>query len=147
VHWLYAILAGLLAAPIGFLAGTAVAYLLFTLRGISEREGRRGLLAGTIGGPIGILAGFIAGFRTAWWLVGGGGGSLRGLLAGCLIGVPAGLVLGGVALVLGVRLAERRGVTNYAGERAAWSLFHVALPTFVATGAGGFLLGWSLSRP
>jgi hypothetical protein len=146
VNWLVSIVAGVLGAPVGFAAGTAVAYGVLTLRGISEREGRRGLLAGTIGGPVGIVAGFMLSFRGAWWILGGGGGSARGLLAGCLFAIPSGLIAGVVGLVLGTHMAERRGVTNYAGERAAWGLYYVAIPALVLTAAAGFLLGFRLTR-
>lgn len=146
MNWLYSILAGVLAAPVGFVLGTLVAYGILALRRVPEREGRRGLLAGTIGGPIGIILGFMAGFQGASWVMEGGGGTTRRLLAGCLFGIPGGLLAGTVALVLGIHWAERRGVTNYAGERAAWSLYYVAIPTLVLTAAGGFLFGWWMTE-
>lgn len=144
--WILAIAAGLLVAPLGFAAGTALVYAGLALRGISEREGRRGLLAGTIGGPLGAIAGFCAGFQLAWWLREGGGGSWRGLLTGGLIAVPAAAIAGTAALIAGIHLAERRRVTNYAGERAAWSLYYVAIPTALVTAAAGFVMGWWLVR-
>jgi hypothetical protein len=142
VEWLLAILAGVLAAPVGFVLGTLVAYGALTLRGMTEREGRRGLLAGTFGGPLGAIGGFMLGFQGYWWLEGGGGGGLAGLLGGCLFGIPLGLLVGAAGLVCGIRLAERRKVTNYMGERAAWGFYYVALPSGVLTACGGFLLGW-----
>lgn len=145
MHWLYQILAGLLAAPVGFALGTAVAYAWLSWRGVSEAQGRRGLLAGTAGGPLGVIAAFVAGHQTAGWLLDGGGGSWRTVFSGLLVGLPAAAILGTVALVAGVHLAERRGVTNYAGERAAWALYWLALPTAVVTAIIGFLAGgWLL---
>lgn len=144
--WLWSILAGVLAAPVGFLVGTFVAYGILKLRRVSELGGRRGLLAGTIGGPIGIVLGFMLGFQGAWWVIGGGGGSWRGFLAGCIFGIPGGVVAGALGLIAGVHMAERRGVTNYMGERAAWGLYYVAIPALVVVAAGGFLLGWRLTR-
>jgi len=131
----------LLAAPLGFALGTAVAYAWLSWRGVSEDQGRRGLLAGTLGGPIGVVAAFLAGHQVAGWLLGGGGGSWRAVFGGLLVGLPAAALFGTVALVAGVHLAERRGVTNYAGERAAWALSWVALPTAVVTAIAGFLVG------
>lgn len=145
--WFWSILAGLLAAPLGFAAGTAVAWLWFGWRGATEREGRRGLLAGTIGGPIGVVVGFYLAFQSAWWLLDGGGGALRSVLIGCLFGLPAAIVVGGLAVILGIRLAERRGVTNYAGERAAFALYYLAIPAAVSTAIAGFVAGWWLSLP
>jgi hypothetical protein len=144
VKWLWSILAGVLAAPAGFALGTLAVYLILKLRGVPE--GRRGLLAGTIGGPIGVILGFMLGFQATWWVLEGGGGSWRGFVAGCLFGIPGGLVAGAAGLITGVHLAERRGVTNYMGERAAWGLYYVAIPALVVVAAGGFLFGWWLTR-
>jgi hypothetical protein len=145
LDWLVSILAGVLAAPVGFVLGTAVAYGLLTLRHVSEREGRRGFLAGLVGGPIGLVAGFLAAFRCAWWLRGGGGGTTRSLLFGALLGIPGGLLVGALAFVAGYHLAEARGLGNLGAERGVWSLFRVALPAAVLTTIGGFLLGWQLT--
>lgn len=145
MHWLISIAAGVLGAPVGFAAGTLATYGILSLR-MRELEGRRGLLAGTIGGPIGAIAGFMLGFQGAWWLLDGGGGAMRGLLGGLLFGIPLGLILGTLGLIFGTHLAEKRGVTNYAGERAAWGLYYVGLPALVLAAAGGFLFGWWLTR-
>jgi hypothetical protein len=142
VDWVIAILAGLLAAPVGLLAGTLAAYGILALR-MPEREGRRGLLAGTIGGPLGAVGGFILGFEGAWWVREGGGGSA---VLGLLFAIPMGLIAATAGLVLGTHLAERRGVTNYAGERAAFGLYYVAIPAGVLAAAGGFVLGSALAR-
>ena len=144
MNWVWSILAGVLAAPVGFVLGTLAAYGILKLYRVSELGGRRGLLAGTIGGPIGIIAGFMLGFQGAWWVIGGGGGSWRGFVAGCLFGIPGGLVAGAVGLFAGTHWAERRGVTNYMGERAAWGLYYVAIPALVVVASGGFLFGWWL---
>jgi hypothetical protein len=142
MNWLIAVVAGVLCAPVGFLAGTLAAYGILALR-MPEREGRRGLLAGTIGGPLGAVGGFFVGFQGAWWVREGGG---RGLAGGLLFAVPLGLIAATAGLVLGTHLAERRGVTNYAGERAAWGLYYVAIPAGIVAAAGGFVLGWWLAR-
>jgi hypothetical protein len=63
----------------------------------------------------------------------GGGGSWRNVIAGTMLALILGFLAGAVALVLGIRLAEARGVSNYCGERAAWSLVWVALPATVVT--------------
>jgi len=144
--WLVSLGAGLLVAPVGFALGTLLHYAWLAWRGMREDQGRRGLLAATIGGPLGAIGGFWLGFQTSWWLLEGGGSPWRGFVAGCLIGLPAAAIAGTIALVAGVKLAERRRVTNYAGERAAWALYYVALPTTFVVAASGFVLGWWLAR-
>jgi hypothetical protein len=140
--WVVSIVAGVLAAPVGFLAGTLAAYAILS-RTTPEAQGRRGLLAGTIGGPIGAVGAFILGFQGVWWVREGGG---SGLVGGLLFAIPLGVLASVAGLVLGTHLAERRGVTNYAGERAAWGLYYVAIPSGLVFAAGGFVLGWWLSR-
>jgi hypothetical protein len=64
------------------------------------------------------------------------------LITGLAAGLAAAAVLFAIGLVAGIPLAAKRGVSNYAGERAAWSLFYVALPLGVAGGIAGFLAGY-----
>jgi hypothetical protein len=130
-----------LSIPLGAIAGVALLYVGLALGGMSEREGRRGLTAGVFGLVPGGIGGFMAGFAGAQWIQSGSEAATRGLLAGIVTGVLLALVLGFAGLLVGIPLAESRGVTNYAGERAAWSLFYVALPTAALAGIGGFLLG------
>lgn len=142
---LYAILIGLLAMPFGAVLGLLGMYGFLSLR-MSENQGRRGLLAGVIGIPAGLIIGFIAGSTLGSWLTNGSNENWRGVLGGSAMAVLAALVFGFIALIAGMRIAENRGVTNYAGERAAWGLFYVSLPIAVITGIGGFLFGrWLLN--
>jgi hypothetical protein len=142
MYWLLALTAGLVTVVPGIVAGTGLAYVWFGCRGATEREGRRGLLAGTVGVPLGAIGGFGLGWQGAWMVVDGGGGAWRPFCAGALLAVPTATVLGIAALGLGTAWAKRRGVTNYAGERAAWALYRVALPTVVLAGCGAFALGF-----
>jgi len=137
MSWVVAIVAGLLATPVGFAAGTLAAYGVLCLRG-PENQGRRGLLAGTLGGPIGAIVGFIVGFEGAWWVREGEGGSLVG---GLLFAVPLGLIAATAGLILGTHLAERRGVSNYMGERAVWGLYHVAIPAGLLAAGSAYVFG------
>lgn len=136
-----ATLAGLACAPVGALAGLAVAYGILTWRGVSEMEGRRGFLAGFYGIVPGIVLGFWAGFaivrrlQTQY-------AERRAMVAGAAAGLLAAVCLFVPGWIAGIRWAENRGASNYAGERAAWGLFYVALPLGVAGGIGGFMLGY-----
>ncbi len=68
------------------------------------------------------------------------------ILLGLLATVPAAFLAGLLALVAGVHLAEARGISNYAGERAAWSLLYIALPTALAAGVVAYLLTrWTIA--
>src|SRR5262245_42587442 len=120
MHLLYGLLIGLLAAPLAGVLGLLAAYGVLWLRGVSEHQGRRGLLAFVFGFVPGALIGFAAVARTTWWLLEGGGGTWRSVIAGTMLALILASLAGAVALVLGVRLAEARRVTNYCGERAAW---------------------------
>jgi len=62
------------------------------------------------------------------------------LMTGLAAGLAFAAVLFVLGLVAGIPLAAKRGISNYAGERAAWSLFYVALPLGAAGGIAGFLL-------
>lgn len=147
LFYAYPILVGVLGAPVVALLTIVVAYLILACV-MPENEGRRGLLAGVLGLPIGTALGFIAGYSIACYLRDMPTSSHTGLagfraatLAGLAMGVPAGLIAAAVGLIVGTHLAEARGVTNYAGERAAWGLFYVALPAGVLTAAVGFIVG------
>lgn len=67
--WLLCILGGIVGTPIGALAGIAVLYGWFWLRGVSEHEGKRGLMAGSIGILCGAPLGFYGGFKLMAWLL------------------------------------------------------------------------------
>jgi hypothetical protein len=70
------------------------------------------------------------------------------MLAGAATGLLAAVVLFIPGWIAGIRWAEARGISNYAGERAAWGLIHVALPLAVVGGTGGFVLGyWLMGTP
>ena len=139
--WLVSVLGGLAAVPLAIALGIAICYGVLYLRRVSEHEGRRGFLAmlwGSIGGaPLGFYAGFTLaqaslGVQAVWQ---------RAVLSGL-----ASLLAASVALALsfigGYRLAEARGVTNYAGERGAWALFYVALPITLGMAAAAFAAAW-----
>ena len=96
-------------------------------RGVTEHEGRRGMLAFLYGLLLGVPLGFWIGFKLAWWLCTGGGGSRAAIGLGALLCVLGVLALGVPALLAGIHLAERRGVSHSGGERTAWALRRVAL--------------------
>ncbi|MCW5554377.1 MAG: hypothetical protein KIS67_19735 [Verrucomicrobiae bacterium] len=141
----YPILVGLLSAPIASVVVTLATYGVFCLF-MAENQGRRGLLAGVLGIPVGLFTGFIVGHTVTTWLLFSSYTLWRSLALGLLIAVPAAIIVGGLGLILGTHLAEARGISNYAGERAAWGLFHVALPAAVLIGIAAFLLGRLLAR-
>lgn len=140
MNWPWATAGGLAMAPIGAIAGLALAYILLLLGGVSEHEGRRGMLAAAYGLLPGAMAGFWAGFTIVEW-------SMtwhvvwRATAAGCALGLLLAVVVGTAGLNAGIHLAEARGISNYAGERAAWSLFYVAFPLALAGAVCGFLVG------
>lgn len=139
------ILVGLLSAPIASVVVTLATYGVFCLFMV-ENQGRRGLLAGVLGIPVGLFIGFIAGHTATTWLLFSSDTFWRSLALGLVIAVPAAIIVGGLGLILGTHLAEARGISNYAGERAAWGLFHVALPAAVLIGIAAFLLGRLIAR-
>lgn len=145
VRTLFPILLGLLATVPGAILGVLTAYALLALR-MPESQGRRGLAAGIFGSVPGAIAGFIAAHALASWIQDGGGGPCRGVIAGAAAAGLAAFLAGLLALVAGVHLAEARGISNYAGERAAWSLLYIALPTALAAGAVAYLLTrWTIA--
>lgn len=137
----WSILIGVLAAPLAGVLGLLLAYGLLKFRGISEYQGRRGLLAFVQGFLPGSIIGMIAVARFVWWLRRGEPDSLAQFLGAVLLALIVGLSCGFVGWVYGIKLAEKRRVTNYAGERAAWGFIRVAFPTLVATSLGGFWIG------
>ena len=127
-----AVLSGFVYAPAGAALGFAVAYgILAWWRGGSRMKGRRGLVASVYG----IVPGMIGGFWFGFALV-----RPAKALAGVAVGLTTAVVLFVVGLIAGIRWAAARGVSNFAGERAAWGLFYVAMPLAVAGGIGGFVL-------
>lgn len=94
-------------------------------------KGRRALVASVYGIAPGVIGGFWLGFALV---------RPAKALAGVAVGLTTAVVLFVVGLIAGIRWAAARGVSNYAGERAAWGLFYVAMPLAVAGGIGGFVL-------
>lgn len=133
-------LGGFAGAPLGAVLGLVIAYLLLMFSGVSEMEGRRGLLAGLYGVVPGLIIGFIAGFQLTLWLL-TRYTAWRQLIAGAAAALLFALLLGVAGFVMGYHWAEARGVSNYAGERGAWALFYVSLPGAAIGGIAGFLLG------
>lgn len=140
---MYPILIGVLAAPVAAGLSVLVLYAVLT-RFMGENQGRRGLLAGAIGLPLGVLAGFAAGHTLGCGLRDGGAGLLSRTLSGLALGTLTSALTLVLGVIVGVRIAERRGVTNYAGERAAWAWCYVALPAAVTMFMLAFVLGRSL---
>lgn len=140
MNWVWATAAGLAAVPLGGILGLAVAYVWLMWSGTSEHEGRRGMLAAIYGIVPGGIGGFWLGSSAAQWFL-TRHLPWRATIAGCALGLLFAVFLGIAGLIGGVPLAESRGISNYAGERGAWALFHVALPLALAGGVGGFLLG------
>lgn len=143
--WLLSILGGIALAPVGGIVGLAIVYGVLYLRRVSEHEGRRGFLAFLLGFLPGLPLGFYAGFRIAWLLSGSAPGPWRRLVLAAMVSLLGMIAASVPAMIGGVHLAEARGVSHYAGERAAWALFYIALPAAAVLGGGGFLLGWWLA--
>ena len=118
----WAMLGGLAGAPLGAMLGLVIAYLLLMLAGISEMEGRRGMLAGLYGIVPGLILGFIAGFQITSWLF-TRYTAWRQLIAGAAAALLLALLLGVAGFVMGYHWAEARGVSHYAGGRGAWAVF------------------------
>lgn len=136
----WATLGGFAGAPLGALLGLVIAYVCLMLQGVSEMEGRRGLLAAVFGLLPGFIAGFMGGFQITMWML-TRYVVWRQLIAGAAAGVLLAMLLGVAGFFLGYHWAEARGVSNYAGERGAWALFYVAFPGAALGGVAGFLLG------
>jgi hypothetical protein len=146
--WLLSILGGLAMVPVAILLGVAIAYGVLYLKRVREHEGRRGFLAMLYGVIFGAPSGFYLGFSIAQACLGVESDSVwrRAILSGLvsLLGASIAFI---ITFISGVHLAEARGVTNYAGERAAWSLFHIALPiTFIVSAIVFGLTWWALTN-
>jgi hypothetical protein len=109
------ILTGILAAPIGSVLAILLVYGVLILRGRSEDQGRRGLLAGVLG----IVPGAIVGFSVGMTLANVGATHPLAWLAHLGAALLGAIAVGTIGLIIGTHCAEARGVTNYAGERAA----------------------------
>jgi hypothetical protein len=140
----WSLLLALLAAPVVGGAALFATYGILTLRGVSEREGRRGLLAFALGFLPGALLGFALALRLVWWLRRGEPSSLARFLAALGLALLLALLAGLGGWIFGIARAEARGVSNYAGERAAWGFLRWALPCSVLGALGGFALGNAL---
>jgi hypothetical protein len=147
--WLWSILGGLALVPVTALLGVAIAYGILYLKRVREYEGRRGFLAMLYGVIFGAPSGFYLGFSIAQACLGVDANSVwrRAILSG-LVSLLGASIAFAITFVSGVHLAEARGVTNYAGERAAWSLFYIALPiTFLIAAATFAVSWWWLAKP
>lgn len=140
----WSILLALLAAPLAGALGLVSAYLALALRGVSEHEGRRGLLAFVLGFLPGALLGFVLVARAVWWLRRGDPEPAARFAAAVLLALACALLAGFGGWVAGIHRAEARGISNYAGERAAWGFAWYALPALIAGAVGGFALGTML---
>lgn len=139
--WLISILGGLAVVPLAIALGIAITYGILYLRRVSEHEGRRGFLAILYGIVAGAPLGFYFGFTLARSCLGAESVWKRAALSGLasLLGASIALV---VSFIAGYRIAESRRVTNYAGERGAWTLFYIALPFTLLITAAAFAATW-----
>jgi hypothetical protein len=101
VRWLLAIVAGLVAGVVGWLATGAAAAWIAGIFGMSDFEGARGMFAFLVVGPLG---GLVAMVLAVWAVVrrGGGRDRLGPVLArvGGVLAAIAAVVAGGIALRL-----------------------------------------------
>ena len=67
--WTLTIVGGLAMALVGAAVTLIVTYAILARRGVTEHEGRRGMLAFVYAITIGAPAGFWLGFKLAWWMV------------------------------------------------------------------------------
>jgi hypothetical protein len=121
-----------------------LAYGWLTLRGVSEREGRRGLLAFAGGFLPGSFVGFAVVLRLVWWLRRGEPSDGARLFAAIGLSLVVGVLAGGAGWCFGIVRAEALGVRNYAGERAVYGFLWYALPCAGVGSALGFALGNAL---
>ncbi|MBK9386344.1 MAG: hypothetical protein IPN34_16145 [Planctomycetes bacterium] len=137
----WSIVLALLATPLAGALGLVVAYLALARRGVSEHEGRRGLLAFVLGFLPGALLGFVVVARAVWWLRRSDPEPAERFAAAVLLALVLALLAGLGGWVAGIHRAEARGISNYAGERAAYGFVWYALPALIAGAVGGFALG------
>jgi hypothetical protein len=88
--------------------------------------------------------GFVLVARAVWWLRRGEPEPPVRFAAAVLLAIVLALLAGLSGWIAGIRRAEARGVSNYAGERAAWGFAWYALPALIAGAVGGFALGTAL---
>ncbi|MBL8900493.1 MAG: hypothetical protein JNM84_22880 [Planctomycetes bacterium] len=141
---LWSIVLALLATPLAGALGLVAAYLALARGGVSEREGRRGLLAFAFGFLPGALLGFVLVARAVWWLRRGDPEPPARFAAAVLLALVCALLAGLGGWIVGIHRAEKRGVSNYAGERAASGFVWYALPTAFAGAVAGFAWGTAL---
>ena len=67
--WVLTIVSGCVTAVVAAAVILIVAYVILARRGVTEHEGRRGMLAFVYAVCIGVPAGFWFGFKLAWWMV------------------------------------------------------------------------------
>ena len=140
MSWLWPVVGGLAAAPVGAAGLVILLYIGLALTGTTEHEGRRGLLALAVGIPLGLIGGFLSGAGAVAWLAERYAESnAAGIATGCFLSIA----LGVTGFYYGVMWAEDRGVPM--GSRAIWGLTRVAIPLAAAGAIGGYLLGRHLS--
>jgi hypothetical protein len=69
--WILCILGGIVGTAMGIVAGIFAFYGYYWLRGVTEHEGKRGLLAGSMGILCGVPLGFYSGFKFVAWMLSG----------------------------------------------------------------------------
>jgi hypothetical protein len=148
--WLFSLLGGLAIAPVGAIIALVIAYAVVGWRGVTEHEGRRGMLAFlyalTLGIPLGFWAGFTLARRLCVLSAAGSPGAAVALSA--MLSILGVLAAGFPAMIYGSDLAERRPVANHPNQRNAWALTHIALPAALLGGLAAFALAWYLApRP
>lgn len=140
---LFSLLIGALAAPLVGLLCFLLLSWVFTWR--TRFGARRHFMAFALGFVPGTLVGFCASCELAAWLVLGREGSWRTVLWSTLMGTALASSAGFSGLLVGMRWARARRVTNYCGERAAWGLVWVGLPAALVGAVAGVLLAASSS--
>jgi hypothetical protein len=143
--WVFSILGGFALAPVGAVIALVVAYIIVGWRGVTEYQGRRGMLAFLYALLIGAPLGFWGGFKLAWWFCTDAAGPRAAIGLGAIMAIPGVLATGLSALRFGTDLAERRHIGNSASQRLAWALTRIAFPAALLGGAAAFLLAWSLA--
>ena len=145
--WIFSVLGGLALAPVGAVVGLVIAYAVVGWRGVTEYQGKRGMLAFLYALILGVPLGFWAGFRLARWLcvAAAVGSQGAGVGLGALLSILGMLAAGFPAMVYGSDLAEGRRVANHPNQRNVWALWRVALPAALLGGVAVFLIAWYLA--